>query len=375
MQLDFSSQDFSRKIKEIKRKHNITLFSGIAGSDEFVNLKSQFTSYISKNGINESKVLLIKSEQIKLMSGDISFLINQLFSSEVFVSYKQITINCNCEIINVGKVELPTNSDECRMVLEGLASDDYVVFYLSYTGLIPYFIDGKKYGSDRFTTDADLQRYYERKSVDDLETVIEDYRKTLMKRNVYQKFFEPKSHHVLVYSTIFNDKNKVTETDYLKRNSQVLINKPEDSFREDLRCYLSSNLRDVIVQKEIYLDNERRLDIAIFNGDGNEILFIEVKWVGSSIVAKGTEGRTTFRESDICPAAMNQTLDYIRELTMTKKHGNVRLGYLAVFDARDQNLPDTGLNMSPNMATLDNKCYFPYFKKIKDFRVINYIPR
>ena len=51
-----------------------------------------------------------------------------------------------------------------------------------------------------------------------------------------------------------------------------------------------------------------------------------------------------------------------------------KLGYLAVFDARDEELPDTGLGMTiDQIPEKDRPAYYRHIK-LDDFRVINEHP-
>ena len=130
----------------------------------------------------------------------------------------------------------------------------------------------------------------------------------------------------------------------------------------------------VFVYREVVLENLERLDIELMDEGGNDLYFIEIKWVGESIGPQGDSIGTSYNASPrINPDAVKQVLNYIRELLNENK--NFKIGYLAVFDARKNDLPDTGEGISENDVPKDLIEYFPRFIKLPDFRVKNINPR
>ena len=373
MSFDFASASFKERVNDITQRLVQTQYTGIVVTESFKNLRTQFVSGIEELGINSGKIVLIKEKDIEKLSGDLTVLIENFFRSQAMAQFKLVELNENLEIIKAENIQLPDKSDDARKVMEGMATDGYVVFYLSKAKLVPFFINGKQYGEGLFYSDEDLRRYEERKPLEEINSVFEEYRVHLSQRDTYEKFFVTKSHVKLIFRSLKNPQE--SEKSFLNRNQQLLRNKPEDIFREDMRLFLQRKLKDVTLQKEVYLRNERRLDIAIFNYTGTELSFVEVKWVGMSINANNENKLTIYDENHICPDALNQTLDYVRELSGSKEYGNVKLGYLAVFDARIEQKRDTGTEMSESKASEENRRYFNQFVKLNDFRVVNLIPR
>ena len=94
--------------------------------------------------------------------------------------------------------------------------------------------------------------------------------------------------------------------------------------------------------------------------------------MGISIHPLGQKIGTSYQAEDINPNAVIQTVDYIRQLNNENK--NIKLAYLAVFDARYEDLPDTVEVFDEKLLIEDLGKYYPRFKKIADFRVINQHP-
>ncbi|MBP1615733.1 MAG: hypothetical protein H6Q13_3181, partial [Bacteroidetes bacterium] len=194
-------------------------------------------------------------------------------------------------------------------------------------------------------------------------------RQRLKSRDVYNKFFVSKS-HLLSLKTDMG--SQLDDKKYIYDNKQLLENKPEDKFREDLRFFLSEKLKANFLSKEYILENFKRLDIFILDESGYELYLIEVKWVGISINPSGKKTGTSYSERDIVPNAVKQTVGYLRQLFDEQK--NIKLGYLAVFDARKEDLPDTGNSINNLCFENEDAIHFRKFRKIADFRVLNEHP-
>lgn len=127
------------------------------------------------------------------------------------------------------------------------------------------------------------------------------------------------------------------------------------------------------IPKEGMLENLKRLDIVMIDEDGQGLYFIEVKWVGTSIHPSGKDFGTEYKAKPrIVPDAFKQSTEYITELLA--ENIDVKLGYLAVFDARNETLPDTGVGMSIDKIPEKDRPSFYKHIKIDDFRVINEHP-
>ncbi len=131
----------------------------------------------------------------------------------------------------------------------------------------------------------------------------------------------------------------------------------------------------VVVTREVTLENLDRLDIELTDEDGRDLYFIEIKWVGECIGANGAEiSRTKYdAKPRIQPNAVKQVVEYIDQLLTEKE--NLKIGYLAVFDARKEDLPDTGVDITSADVPEDLRKHFHRFVKLKDFRVKNENPR
>ena len=84
-------------------------------------------------------------------------------------------------------------------------------------------------------------------------------------------------------------------------------------------------------------------------------------------------GTTYSAKPRIVPEAFIQSAAYITELLAEEK--DFKLGYLAVFDAREEELPDTGTDMTIDQNTRKKiERLIIDILKLADFRVINEHP-
>lgn len=92
-----------------------------------------------------------------------------------------------------------------------------------------------------------------------------------------------------------------------------------------------------------------------------ELYFIEIKWLGISINDDGSGFSTKYTDSRARDGVI-QTLEYIEELMNTSEK-SLRHGYLAVYDARDDQPP---IDFKDYSFVNDNlKQYLPYFSVLK----------
>ena len=213
-------------------------------------------------------------------------------------------------------------------------------------------------------------RYEELKPIEQLEKVLDEYRVNLTHQDTYLKFFVPKAGLRALRISMKSTENEKT---FLEDYKHLLNNKPEELFREDMREYIKQHMR-VVVSREVMLEDLDRLDIVLTDEMGSDLYFIEVKWVGESIHNNGQKLGTEYKASPrIRPEAIKQVLGYIDNLLAEKK--NVKIGYLAVFDARKEDKVDTGRGIKETDYPENLKKHFPRFLKLPDFRIKNINPR
>lgn len=370
MTYDFSAQGFKdlliRSAKEIYKRTN----QGIGETTQFQQFLLSLRSCIARRATRDFKVLIIKESCFSDLTSDICDRLDRVLDSDDFIQNNYVEFNSNLDIVMKMNEHLYSSSEDARSVYCELSKKGYVVFLLQSEGKVCYFINGDICGDEVifYTSDA-LNSFEERKSIDQICGVFNEYRVHLQNRNNYSKFFVQKSHLHVLHKSL---KSVQAESQFVSENKHLLRNKPEDSFREDLRFYLQAKLKNIIIPKEYVLNNFDRLDILLIDDLGSELYLIEVKWVGRSINPNGDKFGTKYDEKDINPDAIIQTVNYLKWLNEERK--NVKIGYLVVFDARKDNLPDTGHEITPNIFNEEEKKHYRKFRKVPDFRVLNIHP-
>lgn len=313
------------------------------------------------------KVVAISSDSLMELHEDLDE--GALFTSWQFIDNTFIVVNNKLEIVDVASDKLLSDNEQARQQLIGLSKNKLIVYQITPEGTINSFIDGEVYPESLFYSSDMYAKYRALRPIEDLELVIEDYRKTLSDRYKCSRFFIPKAS---LNSLRIAMKSSELEGDFIRRNKQLLINRPEERFRQDLYEYLKDHI-DALIEKETSLDNEDRLDVYVLNKIESWLYLIEIKWLGKAISPEGNKIGTIFGESHVVPAAYNQTVSYIRQLT--SEHRDVRRGYLAVFDARDGVNRETNEGMKDEMWQKENLPFVYKFSKIKDFKVTNEHPQ
>lgn len=370
--INFDSTSFKNLIKSkesiINKKYQETSFKD---DDNFIKLHRNLVSYYSTYGLTEFKAILIKKEEVSNIEEDIFTLIKKTLGKSQAITNNHIIVDRKFNLISSEKKNLLNNNLAKDLYIE-ISKEDFCVFLHTPSG-VDYFVDGYFYGETIFFTSDEYDNYKELKKVGDLLNLIEDYRAKVKIRSYYRSFFVSNSAKKAVYKNIFEDNSySGTQDDFLTEYKQLLVNKPEDSFRESLRLFLKDNLSNkILLGKEHQLDNFKRLDILIFD-DYGELYFIEVKWVGTSVHHSGLKIGTSYTEDNINTDAVFQTLDYIRELHETSN--KIQIGYLVVFDARDGTNEDTVNSFDENSLDSSLKPYYPRFQKIPDIKVVNTHP-
>jgi len=330
----------------------------------FANIKS----LIKNNAFKGSKVILIKNELLTFINSLESEAINKLFSSILFATSDILEVNEKFHIIDNVKEELPQKTHEARKFFLQLSNSGYLVFHLLET-YVNTFINGDEFPESLFLSLAEKKRHILKKDISQLGEAFEQYREKLKDQPVYCKFFIPKSH-----LASYHKDSSSTEglKKFIINNAHILNNKCEDKFREDLRIFLKENLFISVIVKEYILESKKRLDIFLVDDYGENFYLIEVKWVGESINPSGKKVATSFKKKDINPNAFFQTLNYLDELD--RKGENIVRAYLVVFDARKEELGDTGKDFDDSFLTDTQTKHYRKFEKIKDLRVKNLHP-
>lgn len=367
-EFNFKEDSFKDFLKQKESQIHIRTENGIQETDNFKNLHRSLVSYQNKRPVGDFTAFLITKEEIDNIIEGYTEKLFKVLDSDNCIHNNHLLFDRNIDIITFERKEIKDNNEARKYYLE--ISKEICVFLINPKG-VHYFIDGKDIGETIFFTPDALNTYNELKDITNIIEIFNNYRYNLNHRDVYSKFFVSKSSKVSLCKHLNGSPSKEDYKHFLNENSQLLENKPEDRFREDLRMYLTRNLKASVLTKEYILENFKRLDIFI-NDDYGELYLIEVKWVGISIHSTGQKIGTPYDEKDINPAAIIQSVDYIKQLNEENK--NIKLGYLVVFDARSENLPDTGENFDEESLSIELKKYYPRFKKVDDFRVINHHP-
>ncbi|MDV2493889.1 hypothetical protein CMU11_00865 [Elizabethkingia anophelis] len=361
--LDFKQLLNSKKHLILNRTTN-----NIIESFGYKFLFSNIKSLVNNNAFKGAKVILIKKRllpEINLSENDKA---NELFSDISFATSDIIEINENFEIIDFLREELPKTSHEIRRYFLELCNNGYIVFQI-LESYINTFIEGDEFPESDFLTLYDKRRFLERKNVSQLDSLFDEYRERLKDQPVYFKFFIPKS---LLLSYHKDSLSSLDIKQFIRDNAHILNNKCEDKFREDLRIFLKDNLNVQVIIKEYILDSKKRLDIFIADEFGVNFYLIEVKWVGESIHQEGKRKGTEYKAKSINPDAFYQTINYLKELD--DKRENIVRAYLVVFDARKEEMEDTGENFDDSKLDEIQRKHYRKFIKVQDFRVKNIHP-
>lgn len=367
--MDFNFGNNTDFLNLIKTKENQILdrtTDEIQESEGFKIVFAGLKSMLKNNAFNGSKLILISELELGTIKINEVSDFNDLFASTNFAHNHIITIDGKVNIISTERTELPKDNNDARICFSEMSKKGNVVFFLLKKE-INYFIKGIDKSESPFFSLATVSKYNEKKDISQINDVFKAYQESLKERRNYSKFFIELSHLKSLHKDLNStDEEKKFITDY----KHLLRNKPEDTFRDDLRQFLSFNLK-VSQVKEFLLENMRRLDIYLYDEFG-EIYLIEVKWVGQSVHQAGKKLGTTYDSKDITPDAFVQALDYLEELD--NKGENIVRAYLVVFDARKDDLKDTGDNFDDSKLTPIQQKHFRKFEKIKDLRVKNTHP-
>lgn len=344
--------------------------NGLESYEKFKQMLSLIKAMRDKYKDNSFKYIIISEDDLLKLTDNANISINSLFINPVFVQNRHIVIDSGFNILEANNDSHHHNNNETRRLFTEMSKSGVVIFMLTSEGVINYFVDGHDGGDSIFYESSTLHSFIQKKTISDLPNVLNEYRHTLKYRNTYSKFFVEKSH---LKSLKVDLASPLSDEKFIDAHKHLLRNCPEDCFRDDLRSFLKNKLNIFFVPKEGMLESLKRLDIVMLDEDGQGLYFIEVKWVGTSIHPSGKSIGTRYdAKGRIVPDAFQQSIGYITELLT--ENIDVKLGYLAVFDARRENLPDTGIGMTIDLIPEKDKSSFHRLKKIDDFRVINEHP-
>ena len=343
--IDFDNASFRSEILSVKERIEQFAAEPILATFQFKLLRSLIMSELAKSPDVDVKSISIGTDDLAKLPSDMDELVKRLFSCDEFIKNRHVVIDAQLKILAVNNEEFATDSSLAIQMYSEASKDGKIIFLLARGNELSYFINGHNHGA-LFATADDLALYKRKKTVDELDQVLEDYRNLhITDSNNYQKFFV-----------------SLTELRSLAY------------FRDDLLGYLQDVMR-ARVSKEYTLNNDDSIDILVQDEAGLGIYFIEVKWVGTSIHHLGKKIGSTFNPNPkVVPEGYKQTIRYIKELSDLSYH--VKLGYLVVFDARKEDVAgDSGDGRNSDMLDEPYKKYERQFRKVADFRVINKKPR
>ncbi len=136
----------------------------------------------------------------------------------------------------------------------------------------------------------------------------------------------------------------ILETVWYDDNRLFLKEKPEDTIQRSLQRYLHYTLRhDAEVMREQNVDETHPVDIRVTFQFTNRVALIEVKWLGKSKHADGSQA-TQYTASRAVDGA-GQLADYLASFARSSPSSVVK-GYLLVLDARRRGLTDGATTIS-----------------------------
>lgn len=344
---------------------------GIQESFQFQRLLSIFAECRRKHEEQDYRLIIMRKMDVLNLCDNANVKADELYKSVTFLLNRTVHVDANLSVLNSNNDSFPADNNEARRYYMSLSTqNDWIVFLIAPDAIVNYFIDGIDYGDGVFYSGESRKSYEHLKTINQIDEVFDDYRIRLTRQDTYLKFFVPKEELHMLYELVHPAED---ENDFVKNYKHLLHNKPEELFREDLRNYIQDHMR-VVVTRELLLEDLDRLDIELTDEIGNDLYFIEIKWVGESIGSNSHRNGIKYNALPrVRPDAVRQVVGYIDELL--KEDKNIKIGYLAVFDARKEDLSDTGEGIIETDLPVELRKHYPRFMKIKDFRVKNENPR
>lgn len=363
---------FTNLLSEKRQEILQRMSDGVQETAQFKRLHSLLSECRRKNREVDFRLVIISKADLSKLSNDADVRVGELFKNPRFLANRTVHVDSELAISSSNNDHFPNGNNEARRFFASLSStkDALVVFHIAPDAIVNYFIDGKDFGDGVFYTLAAQSDYEQLKPIDCLAEVLDEYRIRLMHQDTYLKFFVPKAGLCALRTLSQSTEDQVA---FIDSHKHMLHNKPEFLFHEDMRNYIKQHMR-AVVSREVVLEDLDKLDIELTDERGEDLHFIEIKWVGESISADGGRVGTEYKASPrIKPDAVKQVVGYIAKLQKEKQ--NVKFGYLAVFDARKDDLPDTGYGITEADVPEEFREHYPRFVKLKDFRVKNINPR
>lgn len=259
-------------------------------------------------------ILVLSKESLNSIVYDLPFSdFKSKVLNEVCKGYNKLVLSNTLDIISANSTTY-SSTPEAISAYKDLSYDNFVFFF---GDKLETFVNGNMDHLNTFYCDADLQRYKEKFTIEQLQEVLDLYANTyLVRQDEYSRFFENKG--IL---------DKLPDNN----NYYILRNKPEKFMRDHLRYFLNENMQ-ARFQIEVELPKSKReLDLSTeVNG---KFYFIEIKWLGKSINDISTDISKTVYGDNRARQGVKQTLEYIEELTKSTTN-NVQCGHLVIFDAR-----------------------------------------
>lgn len=233
-----------------------------------------------------------------------------------------IRIGSEGQIIETQYHENVTTKD-AKVFLSEL-SKNYYVFFFGEDGITRYANGRALEDNNIFYSHSDRMRYMKKKDISHIEEVICEYTNSYLTQQVN-------------YMAFLADNPTIRQISNGQRfiSQNIVKNKPEHFMRDQLRQYLTDHMQYTFTIEPELGQSKRELDIY-FDVKG-ELYFIEIKWLGKAINDRG-DGLTKPYGPARVKEGVVQSLEYIEELTNTSET-NLRCGYLAVYDCRDNKTP------------------------------------
>lgn len=269
--------------------------------------------------INKQASFCLYISDADLSSMDFSKITQNLLAINTAVlSYNTIRIDSEGKILETRYHENTTTKDTKVFLCE--LSKEYYVFFFGEDGIDRYANGRALEDNNIFYSHSDRMRYMKKKDISHIDDVIREYANSYLTQQVNYLCFLADN------ATIRQIKNG-----HKYINCNILKNKPEHFMRDQLRQYLTDHMQYTFTIEPELGQSKRELDIY-FDVKG-ELYFIEIKWLGKSINDEGSGFSTTYGLPRVQEGVV-QSLEYIEELTKTSET-NLRCGYLAVYDCRD----------------------------------------
>jgi len=287
--------------------------------------------------INQSGVKILHSKYLSVLweerpNKKLTFVLYFDESHIPNLNFDAIKINLASQIVNRLKTHRIIQVDNEFSIVSSVADNinhDSLIAVSRNRNVVFFFgeegIDGIVRGEifpriNVFYDETDRLKYSKNFHISELQECLKEYEKFINTPGVNEAFFASKKLISRLHPT-----NPPMNT---------LINKPENTLRNNLLLYLNKFTQHDF-SKENELNNKRELDLYA-EVDCKKYL-IEVKWLGQTI--NDAETGFTQNTTDVdARKGVTQTLQYIQHLIENMSY-NVHCGYLCVFDARDMKKP------------------------------------